>query len=319
MHDRRASEGENGIGLVSPHRYHKRTDSRGGRRSPDLVSANVKRHQLPARVKRLVRRLDSSWPVEFHRRQPAVFLWLLVLGFLAVHLQIWNGPPQNPDGLVTEQDRWVEGRAKASVDRMLRVIGGDLSIGRVIARPQGETVLGSYLPGKAEIMFNSEVIMSRSEFELIAAHECVHAIFDREGLDSDYGTRDRAGCMLVEETTAYVLGAHIAGAARTRQGGDGDALTSRLIQRHRDACDWSSPECRRRKLWDQAVAEGYESIDPWYAFQIEIHFGPVELVDAIDQICRDNPDPRVAARVVADRYLRPTEAQAKIAAGRAAR
>ncbi len=180
-------------------------------------------------------------------------------------------------------------------------------------------MLGSYRPGEALITFNSEAIVSRSEFELIAAHECVHAIFDSEGLDADYGTRDWASCQLVEETTAYVLGAHIAGAARTRQGGDGEALTSRLIHLYREACDWSSPKCQRRKLWEQAIAEGDESIDPWDAFQIEIHFGSVELVDAIDQICRDNPDPRVAARVVADRYIKPTEAQAEIAAGRAAR
>ena len=135
----------------------------------------------------------------------------------------------------------------------------------------------------------------------------MHAIFDHAGLDSDYGSRDWARCQLVEETTAYVLGAYIAGASRTRQGGDGQALTSRLIEHYREACDWSSPKCPRRKLWEQGVAEGYESIDPWDAFSVAIHFGPVELVDAIDQICRENPDPWVAAHVVAERYIEPIE------------
>ena len=131
----------------------------------------------------------------------------------------------------------------------------------------------------------------------------MHAIFDHARLDADYGSRDWARCLLVEETTAYVLGAHIAGTARTRQGGDGEALTSRLIEFYRDACDWSSPKCKRRKLWEQAIAEGYESIDPWDAFSTEIHFGPVDLVDAIDQICREHPDPWKAAHVVAERYI----------------
>jgi len=278
---------------------------RKDRRLPDLVSANVKRCRLSEKVKRVGRRLDTSGPVEFHRRQPSIFLWLLVLGFLAVQLQVWNGPPEGPDYIPTEQDRWVEARAKPAVDRVLRVIGRDLWISQVVARPQEGMVLGSYVPGERLITFNSNAIMSRAEFELIAAHESVHAIFDHERLDADCGSRDWAGCLLVEETTAYVLGAHIAGTSRTRQGGDGEALTSRLIERYREACDWSSPECKRRRLWEQAIVEDYEGIDPWKAFQIEIHFGSVELVDAIDQICRENPDPWVAARVVAERYIQP--------------
>ena len=269
------------------------------------MSANVKRRRVSEKIKRVGRRLDTSGPVEFHRRQPSIFLWLLVLGFFAVLVQAWNGPPEGPDYVPTERDRWIEVRAKDSVDRVLRVIGGDLCINGVIARPLEDRVLGTYHYGEGLITFNSEAILSTSEFELIAAHECVHAIFDHDRLDADYGSRDWAGCQLVEETTAYVLGAHIAGAARTRQGGDGEALTSRLIEWYREACDWSSPKCQRRQLWEQAVVGGYESIDPWDAFSIEIHFGSVELVDAIDQICRENPDPWEAARVVAERYIQP--------------
>lgn len=305
MNIRRASEGENGIGLVSPRTRRRPPNARGARQRKDLVSANVKRQRFAAKVKRLGQRLDTSWPVEFHRRQPSIALWLLVLGFLAVQLQAWNGPPVGPDYVPTDQDRWVEIRAKDAVDRALRVIGRDLWIGQVLARPQEGRTLGSFRPTGRVITFNSEAIISVSEFELIAAHECVHAIFDHARLDADYGSRDWASCMLVEETTAYVLGAHIAGTSRTRQGGNGKALTSRLIELYREQCDWSSPKCERRQLWEQAVAKGYESIDPWDAFSIEIHFGSVELVDAIDRICRENPDPWVAAHAVAEKYIEP--------------
>ena len=48
---------------------------------------------------------------------------------------------------------------------------------------------------------------------------------------------------------------------------------------------------------------GVDKIDQDYAYSVAIHFGPVELVDAIDKICRENPDPWEAAHVVAERYL----------------
>jgi len=228
----------------------------------------------------------------------------VVLGF---QIQVWEGPPEGPDYLPTEQDNWVQLRAQDAVSRVLRVIGHDVSVNRVHARPGGDFVLATYWARHSQITFNSEAIVSQAEFELIAAHECVHAIFDRAGLDADYSSKDWARCQLVEETTAYVLGAHIAGMVRTRQGGDGEALRSKLIEMYREACDWSSPKCRRRELWEKAIKEGEESIDQREAFAIEIHFGSVELINAIDQICRENPDPWKAAHVVAERYIEPIE------------
>jgi len=60
-------------------------------------------------------------------------------------------------------------------------------------------------------------------------------------------------------------------------------------------------------VWRYATRLGAEKINPEKAYSIAIHYGPPETVDAIDQICRVNPDPWEAAHVVAERYIEPIE------------
>ncbi|MEE4271569.1 MAG: hypothetical protein V2I67_07845 [Thermoanaerobaculales bacterium] len=38
---------------------------------------------------------------------------------------------------------------------------------------------------------------------------------------------------------------------------------------------------------------------------IAIHHGSVQMVDAIDRICREHPDPWDAAHVIAERFIEP--------------
>ncbi len=60
-------------------------------------------------------------------------------------------------------------------------------------------------------------------------------------------------------------------------------------------------------MWRIAARVGAEKINHKLAYVIALHHGPPEMVDAIDQICRDNPDPWVAAHLVAERFIEPID------------
>ena len=220
---------------------------------------------------------------------------------LQISANLSNGPVYVPN----ERDVWMQARMQDAVDRALRVIGHGVVVDHVIAQPRGGGFLASYHRSTNQVWVDSEAVFSQAEFELVAAHECVHALFNHALIDDLYVTRDWAYCQLIEEMTAYVLGAHIAGRMRARQGGDGPALTEMLISEYRQDCDWSSEESPRRKLWEKVATEGEKAIDPWDAYSIEIHYGSLELVDAIDEICREHPDPWDVVQVVAKRYIEP--------------
>jgi hypothetical protein len=261
--------------------------------------------KLKSGLRRFGRWLDTCWFAMFPRRHPAVALWVFVFVCFGLALEVWTGPPPAPEYRPTEQDKWMQARMQDAVDRALRVIGHGVVVDRVIAHPGDGWASASYHRIWDRIWVDSEEVFSQDEFDAVAAHECVHALFDHAAIDDLYHTRHVVCCVLVEETTAYVLGAHIAGRMRTRQGGDGRALTEKLISRYRQNCDWSSEDAPRRKLWEKAVHEGERAIDPRLAHSIAIHFGSTELVDAIDQICREYPDPWDAVHAVAERYIEP--------------
>ena len=249
--------------------------------------------------------LDNCWFAMFPRRHPAVALWIFVFVCFGLAIEVWKGPPPAHEYRPTEQDRWMQARMQDAVDRALRVIGHGVVVDHVNAQPRGGGFLASYHRSTNQVWVDSEAVFSQAEFELVAAHECVHAIFDEAWIKDLYRKRDWANCQLIEEMTAYVLGAHIAGRMRARKGGDGPALTEKLISMYRENCDWSSEESQRRKLWETAATEGEKAIDPSEAFSVEIHFGSTELVDAIDEICREHPEPWDVVQVVAKRFIEP--------------
>ena len=113
--------------------------------------------------------------------------------------------------------------------------------------------------------------------------------------------------MVVEEVAAEVLGAHIAGRVMTLRGGDGEALTARLVREFRDACDMSVPGNLRRRIWFYATRHDFEKRAPDLLYSIATHHGPVEMVDEMDEICREHRDPWEAAHVIADRFVEPIE------------
>jgi hypothetical protein len=231
-------------------------------------------------------------------------LWLFVLGFLAVQLHVWAGPPQGPDYRPTEQDLRIERMAKVAVERALDVIGHGARVEEVRVRPLSEWTLAQYSRSADSIAFAAGIPLSAEEVELTAAHEAVHAIFDQADLNPYSQSPVWDTRLLVEETTAEVLSAHIVGHIRTRFGGDGDALTRRCVDEYRLRCTWS-PHGYRRFVWLSSIHNwpGRPASD--HAYSIAVHYGSPERVDAIDEICRENPDLWVAAHVIAERYIEP--------------
>ncbi len=170
------------------------------------------------------------------------------------------------------------------------------------AEPFDELYAACYTYADSAVTFNSE--HEFFEFELIdsAAHESVHAIIHQNGLRPDSTTHEDFFAM-VDETAASVLGAHIAGEVWSSSGRDGSALTEFLYQRYRRSCDSADPDSRfNQYLAPGRVASGDFDRDTWHSALI--HFGPVELVDAVYQICCLHSDPTDAAKAIAKRFMR---------------
>ena len=59
--------------------------------------------------------------------------------------------------------------------------------------------------------------------------------------------------------------------------------------------------------WRIATRIGVDNINYEVAHSIATHYGPPALVDAIDKICLEQPDPWEVAHVVAERYIEPID------------
>ncbi len=133
--DRRASEGENGIGLVSPRTRRRPPDARGARQRKDLVSANVKRRTVRYRLRQLRKELDESAFAAYIRRKSGLLPWVLTFCFLGAHIQVADFVRGEPEYRPTPQDRIVEIMAREAVHRSLQVIGHGASVSSTDVRP----------------------------------------------------------------------------------------------------------------------------------------------------------------------------------------
>jgi len=241
----------------------------------------------------------------FPRRHPAIALWIFVFGCFGLAIEVWTGPPPEPEFVLTEDNRCVERAARTAVNRSLAVIGHGVEVSEVEVKPIGEYAAAQYSGGFNSVTFSNEYFPSSDQILQTAAHECVHAIFDQARLSR--WTSDPAwDCRLVvEEVAAEVLGAHIAGRVMTLRGGDGEALTRRLVRMFRNDCDLSAPGGWRRRIWFYATRFEPERRVPDLLYMTAIHHGPVEMVDEMDRICLEHFDPWDAAHAIADRFIEP--------------
>ena len=240
------------------------------------------------------------------RRQSGITWWALVFCAIFVHFQLSDGRPGEPRYIPTAQDLQVERMARVAVGKSLRLIGHGVEVGDVRVRPLETWVAAWYITNSDEIEFNAGIPFTADEVLNTAAHETVHALFDQAGLNPYSESPAWDTRLLVEETTAKVLSAHIVGQIRSRCGGDGEELTRRFVDQHRKRCSWA-PQGYRRFVWLASIHDWPVRIEPDVAYVIETHYGSVKRVDEIDQICRDNPDPWVAAHVIAERFIEPID------------
>jgi len=266
----------------------------------------VKRRRLAARARRLWRRIDEGSFATYIRQQSGFLAWILVFCLVGAQIQVEDALRDEIRFSPTVQDRMVEKMARRAVARSLDVVGHGVRVSGVRVWPTQPHSAAQYCLGEDRIEFSPGLLFTADQMLHTSAHETVHAIFDQANLNpysSDPAWESR---LLFEEVTAYVLGGHIAGTVQALQGGDGQALTRRLVAEYRSRCTWSDSGLRRL-VWRYATRLGADKIDPEAAYSIAIHYGPPEMVDAIDQICRENPDPWEAAHVVAERYIEPIE------------
>ena len=263
---------------------------------------------LRAKIDRFRRGLDQSRGVESVRRHPGLAAWCFVFFAVGLQIQVWTGPPPGPEFTLTERDECTELMAKEAVAQSLDVIGHGVEVSSVEVRPIHRLAAARYTRGQESVAFALGLGFRADEVLHIAAHESVHAIFDQAKLNPDWSSPGWESRLLVEVMAASVIGAHIAGRIRTRQGGDGEALTARLIEWYRKRCTWG-PGGLRRVVWSIAKQGRVDKLDREVVHSIVTHYGSPEMVDAIDRICRENPDPWDAAHVVAERYLPKSEAR----------
>lgn len=254
------------------------------------------------------RRQRPEWRIaRFTRRQPGVALWLLVFAMF--------GLPAAQQGLSRakwfERDEVETGREicddpvlletfSRNVNDALIEIGHGVRVERVLVVRTG-LHKAAYNRTDNTIFLNSELGSDEQDLLRCVSHECVHAIFTQAYLNQ-YAYLDPDHALRIEETTASVLGAHIAGRVVTRRGGDGASVTAEIVKKYRDDCDPKKPGSGHRefrRMQDTMHIDGHR---PWQVKSLEVHYWSPRMVDEIDTICRANPDPWEAAHAVARRY-----------------
>jgi hypothetical protein len=248
---------------------------------------------IPSRVKK-------SRPFVLVRHHPGVAAWAAILvGAIGIMSSYYL---RTPDLYDQRYQRWMRLRGTDAVQAALAEIGPGIPEPRIQAVPTDPIIAGWYNGTTHTVAFTTNRELSDFELVEIAAHESVHAIFAQEGLVPSSKTHQDF-FRVVNETTAFVLGAYIAGDVVSKQGGDGRSFSSFLVQWHRNACDPDLPD----STYNYYLAPGrpgsadFDRHEWWVMLT---HYGPTQLVDAVDLICCQNPDPTDAVKAVARRFMR---------------
>jgi len=162
-----------------------------------------------------------------------------------------------------------------------------------------QNAAAAYRPGWAFIQVNSDIDWTYEELLAAVGHECVHGIFDQSDLS---GYRVSLQHQIIEESTAEILGVHLAGQVLTAKGRDGVTFTKNHVAKYRALCTRDSPGSAGRRYLQYLTRHGISNIDPQLVRLIMNHYGNERLVDEIDVMCKETHDPWEVARRVSDRY-----------------
>ncbi len=205
------------------------------------------------------------------RRHPAYTAWLIVFAGLCVVIAIHEPAIPHPKVHQARYQKWLEKEGAKTIRTALAEIGPSVKIPSVRAKPREASILGWYTFANDEVSFNSNIEYNSIELLETASHECVHGIFDQNNLTGP-ASLDRDYVMLVNEVAAYVLGAHITGAAWSRDGSDGSIVTEIFFQGYRGACDpASSWSMYNHCLTPDRIASRDFDRNEWHS--VLIHFG----------------------------------------------
>lgn len=267
-------------------------------RQPRLRTSSARK-----RVGRLKPKRSECAPARLIRRHPrtGALLGLAILVGCWVRLvglppSVISTPYESP------QDMRLAARAAMDVADVLDVIGHGISIRSIDTPYVRDRWSAKYTLKERKISVDSSLHFTDDQLLVIMGHECVHALFHQLDLLDELTEEKFRHQFAIQETAATVIGAHVAGKVRSRRGGDGRALIEKCICEEKAACsDYSDTRAidRRRPFAAYLRHDG-----PWVtmAFRTAGFFGGEGLVDAMDEICRENPDPVVAARIIAERF-----------------
>ena len=116
-----------------------------------------------------------------------------------------------PEHRLTPQDKVVENMAREAVRRSLQVIGHGARVSITTVQPLEPITIAQYSRGDNSIRFQAGRFFDAEQMLHTAAHETVHAIFNKVDLNPYSPSPVWESRLLVEEMTAEILGAHIAG------------------------------------------------------------------------------------------------------------
>lgn len=247
-------------------------------------------------------RLKTSRCGRLAAAHPGLAAWLFILAGLAPLIATHEPATPHPTVHPALYQKWLVRKGTETIRASLVGIGPSVEVPTVQAAPIEQSTLGTYNLRTSEITFNSSLEYEEIDLLYTSAHELVHGIFHQNKLWQELPA-DEDFFWLVNEIAAYVLGAYIAGDAWSRRGIDGSVVTEHLFLQYRLACDPDVPTSRYCQfLTTDAVASGKFDRDEWHSMLI--HFGaPLQLVDAVYEICYLNSDPVEAARTISRRFM----------------
>jgi len=229
----------------------------------------------------------------------AAWLFLFVCVLVALN-------PEGPTLLQGFFSNRLEERAHRTVDSVLNVVGPEVVIDAVVFAERRPGIAATYSWSTRTITIGPAV-ENYDEDDLLAlvSHEVVHAMFDQKDWPTYYGSPSWETYLLAEETACEILGAHIAGLVRKHRGGDGRSLKNRLVNFTRLLSDTQSPVGIYQTFARARADHGEDAVDSDWEYEVFVHVSSTEMVDDMDRICRENPDPWEAARIIAEEYLQP--------------
>ena len=230
------------------------------------------------------------------RRPDLVALCLLSTFYFGLYL---SEQVQPGVGAPVQHDMRLAARAAMDIKDLVSVIGHGVTVSSVEAMPFGREFAAAYRIEDRRVLVESDCEFSDDTLLFVMGHECAHALFKQHGfLEANPDIAPHQRC--VHEVAADVLGAHLAGRVRSLRGGDGARLTENLVEETRieSRAYASAPVKIKHRIqtnWDGVVRTSLGS-----ELRLKPKFGAERLINRIDRICGEHPDPWEAAQTIAD-------------------